>query len=81
MVRYSHATEKSGEPGKSEQRNDFEFGSMQVVGDSGKNSLNGVMGMGAQLRRTCGEEVETETWATPAKSFHRKERKAESGYI
>lgn len=52
MVRYSHASEKSGKPGKSEQRNGFGFGSVKVVGASRKNSLHGVMGTGAQLRKT-----------------------------
>lgn len=35
--------------GRSEQRNGFGFGTMMGVGDSGKNSLSGVVERGTQL--------------------------------
>lgn len=35
--------------GRSEQRNGFGFGTVKGVGDSGKNSLSGVVERGAQL--------------------------------
>lgn len=63
---------------REEQRNDFGFGSVKVIGDSDKNSLIGMVGMGTQLgqKRIREEEMETATWTSPMKSFHVKERKA-----